>query len=96
MSLKRFSYLGLLIAALIVAACSPQAAPEPTAAPEPAATPEPTAKPLPPTATSAPAATTSAPIISVGEAPMGFTEDGAPYQGNPDAPVTLTEYSDYQ
>ena len=90
MSLKRFSYLGLLIAALMVAACSPQATAEPTA------TPKPTAEPLPPTATSAPAATTEGPAVSVGEAPMGFNEDGAPYRGDPDAPVTLTEYSDYQ
>ena len=90
MNLKRFSYLGLLIVVLIVAACSPQATPEPTA------TPKPTAEPLPPTATSAPTATTSAPTVSGGEVPMGFTEEGAPYHGNPDAPVTLTEYSDYQ
>jgi len=28
-------------------------------------------------------------------APVGFTEDGFPYIGNPDAPVTMYEYSDY-
>jgi protein-disulfide isomerase len=27
--------------------------------------------------------------------PVGFTADGHPFQGNPDAPVTLIEYSDY-
>jgi len=87
MNLKRFSYLGLLIAALIVAACSPQATPEPTATSAPA------------TDTPKPAATTEVLIPSIsgsGEVPMGFTEDGAPYRGNPDAPVTLLEYSDYQ
>lgn len=26
---------------------------------------------------------------------VGFTDDGYPYRGNPDAPVTLIEYSDY-
>ena len=87
MNQKRFSYLGLLIVALIVAACSPQAPPEPTATP------------LPPTDTPAPTATTEALIPSIsgsGEVSMGFTEEGAPYQGNPDAPVTLLEYSEFQ
>ena len=28
--------------------------------------------------------------------PTGFTEEGSPYRGNPDAPVTLTEYSEFQ
>jgi protein-disulfide isomerase len=50
-----------------------------------AVTPKPTAT-LPPTAT---------PTVSGGEVPMGFTEDGAPYRGNPDAPVTLVEYSEF-
>jgi hypothetical protein len=27
---------------------------------------------------------------------MGFTEEGAPYRGNPNAPVTLMEYSEFQ
>ena len=87
MNLRRFLCLGLLIAALIVAACSPQA------------TPEPTATPVPPTDTPAPAATTEVLIPSIsgsGEVPMGFTEDGAPYRGNPDAPVTLVEHTEFQ
>ena len=52
----------------------------------PGATPEPTATPtlLPPTDTPEP------------EVPMGFTEEGTPYRGNPDAPVTLVEYSEFQ
>jgi len=92
MNLKRFLYLGLLIAALIVAACGPKATPQPMA------TPRLTSTPLPPTDTPAPTATTEVliPAISGGEVPMGFTEEGAPYRGNPNAPVTLVEYSDYQ
>jgi hypothetical protein len=90
MNLKRFSYLGLLIVALMLAACSPQATPEPTA------TPQLTATPVPPTATAAPTATTSVPTVSEAEVPMGFTEDGLPYRGNPDAPVTLEEHSEFQ
>ena len=87
MNLKRFLYVGLLIAAMIVSACSPQA------------TPEPTATPLPPTDTPATPATTEVLIPSIsgsGEVPMGFTEDGAPYWGYPDAPVTLVEHSEFQ
>ena len=92
MNLKRFSYLWLLVVALIVSACSPQATPEPTA------TPRPTTKPSLPTDTPEPTATTAviAPSIIGAEVPMGFTEDGSPYRGNPEAPVTLLEYSDYQ
>ena len=83
MNLKHFLYLGLLIAVVIVSACSPQA------------TPEPTVTPPPPTDTPA---TTEViiPSISGGKVPTGFTEDGAPYIGHPDAPVTLVEHSEFQ
>lgn len=84
MNLKRFLYVGLLIAAMIVSACSPQATPEPTAAP------------LPPTDTPATTEVLIPSISTSGEVPMGFTEEGAPYRGNPDAPVTLLEYSEFQ
>ena len=49
------------------------------------------------TVTPQPTATTEVltPTISGGEVPMGFTEDGAPYRGNPDAAVTLVEYSEF-
>jgi len=74
MNPKRFLYLGLLIATLMVAACGPEATPELTATPTP----------LPPTDTPEPGMS------------MGFTEEGTPYRGNPDAPVTLMEYSEFQ
>ena len=90
MNPKRFLTLGLLITALIMAACGPKATPEPMA------TSEPTATPLPPTEPPAPTATTEEPAVSEGEVPMGFTEEGAPYRGNPNAPVTLVEHSEFQ
>jgi hypothetical protein len=68
MNPKRFLYLGLLVAALVVAACAPKATPTP----------------VPPTDTPEPGKS------------MGFTEEGAPYRGNPNAPVTLMEYSEFQ
>ncbi len=77
-------YVGLLIAALILAACGPKA------------TPEPTATPLEATDTPAPTATTEGPAVSEGEVPTGFTEEGAPYRGDPNAPVTLVEHSEFQ
>ena len=80
MNSKRFLYLGLLVAALIMAACGPNATPTP----------------LPPTDTLAPTATTEKPAAGEGEVPMGFTAEGAPYRGNPDAPVTLVEHSEFQ
>ncbi len=30
------------------------------------------------------------------QVPVGFTEEGMPYRGNPDAPVTLYEHSEFQ
>jgi len=87
MNPRRFLYLGLLIAALTGASCAHASAPEPTAKPTP----------LPPTDTPAPTATNvPTPATSEGEVPTGFTEDGLPYRGNPDAPVTLSEHSEFQ
>lgn len=86
MDSKHIVCLGLLIATLTMAACSPKATPKPAA----------TLK-LTPTDTPKPTAITEVftPTVSGGAVPMGFTEDGAPYRGNPDAPVTLVEYSEF-
>jgi protein-disulfide isomerase len=37
----------------------------------------------------------AAPAVTEDGFQVGFTEDGYPYRGNPDAPVQLIEYSDY-
>ena len=75
MRLRRFVYLGLLLA--VLAACSPK----------PTTQTAPTATLLPPTSTPKPA--------NQG-IQMGFTPEGWPYRGNPDAVVTLWEFSDFQ
>ncbi|MDH7487045.1 MAG: hypothetical protein QHJ81_12305 [Anaerolineae bacterium] len=86
MKTRYFLYLGLLIAVLMMTACGSKATPEPTATPTP----------LPPTDTPVPRATKAKPAAGGAEIPMGFTAEGLPYRGNPDAPVTLWEYSDFQ
>jgi hypothetical protein len=50
-----------------------------------------------PKGTPQPTATTEVltPSSSGGEVAVGFTEDGSPYRGNPDAAVTLIEYSEF-
>jgi len=97
MNPKRFFYAGLLVVALIVAACGPEATPEPPTDDTPAVTAI-TEVPTPvPSKTEGPVPTeTKGPAVSEGEVPMGFTEEGAPYRGNPNAPVTMVEYSEFQ
>jgi hypothetical protein len=52
---------------------------------------------LPPTDSPAPTATSvPTPATSEGEVPMGFTAEGSPYRGNPNAPITLAEHSEFQ
>ena len=34
--------------------------------------------------------------IDVNGVPIGFTENGNPYRGNPNAPVVIEEFSDFQ
>ena len=91
-------FLWLMAAGLLLNACgSPPATGQATLAP--------TGESVPPTVTAAPTASglpTSAPSpapIATGamaDIPVGFTAEGFPYRGNPDAPVTMVEFSDYQ
>jgi protein-disulfide isomerase len=86
MDSKRFVCMALLIAAVAIAACSPQATPKPAA----------TLTKPPPTAAAVPTATTEVATPSPSEqVTVGFTADGSPFRGNPDAPVTMIEYSEF-
>ena len=74
-------FVGLGLLLAVLAACSPQPAPQPTT------TRAPTATRLQPTWTPKP----------VDQKPqMGFTAEGWPYRGNPNAAVTLWEFSEFQ
>lgn len=83
MNARYLRCLGLLLVIWFAVGCSTPATPaalSPT--PKPTVTPQPTATPIPsPT--------------PAGAVPMGFTADGAPYRGNPNAPVTLIEYGEF-
>ncbi len=81
MHFKRLIWPGLLVALLALAACRP------------ASTPQPTASVTQPPATATAEAPTS--TVAAGEVPVGLTEDGAPYRGDPNASVTLLEFSEY-
>ena len=77
---------------------TPIPTPEPTNPPEPAAV---TEAPAEPTATveSAPAPespATPAPVVEVDWLSVeGKTDQGYAYRGNPDAPITITDFSDF-
>jgi len=77
--------LRLLVALAVFGACSPAPAPTPEGA-----TALPSAGPAP--------SETSIPTTpgEPGDVEMGFTSEGFPYVGNPSAPVTLVEHSEFQ
>ena len=90
----------LLIMAMVVGACGGKATPTATAVPTKAPTKAPK-----PTATQAAEHQETAggvpgkakpPTGKFEGIPVGFTVEGDPYLGQPDAPVTIIEYSDYQ
>ena len=86
----RFPVLWLigLLSLLLMAACAPiqlpSGAPEPAAEGEAVATEAPAAELLP------------IPGEIYNGLPVGFTPEGFPFRGDPNAPVTMVEYSDFQ
>jgi protein-disulfide isomerase len=97
----------LLVVSMLIAACgsiasAPPSSGAPTSAPAAA-----TAPPNPGALTSAPAAATAAPSLAATDAPVpaspgelaslerGRTPEGYHYLGNPNAPVTILEFSDF-
>ncbi|MBT8247502.1 MAG: DsbA family protein, partial [Acidimicrobiia bacterium] len=77
---------GLLALALFVSACGTSSTDTSTTSP---------ATTVPDDAVQATTTTTTAPEDTYDGLPVGFTEDGYPYLGDPDAPVSLVEFSDY-
>ena len=102
--------LSVMIVALLAASCGPGATSQPTGLPKllpPSSTPvsvaetraAPTAEQTatPTVVMAVPTRTPPAQIEGPeGVVPMGFTEDGLPYRGNPQAPVTMVEHSEFQ
>ncbi|MCE7983590.1 MAG: hypothetical protein DYG89_20650 [Caldilinea sp. CFX5] len=93
-----------LLLLLTLSACTFPLTPSATTVTE--STPEPATEPAPTVAESASTAITAtqetktanvpAPTDEYDGIPVGFTAEGYPYRGSPDAPITIYEYSDFQ
>ncbi len=102
LSFVRLAFLiSVMMALAWLAGCAgPIALSGATATPEPTATP--TAEPTPTTAAPTPEEPKQEmpkllpPTGEVDGVPVGFTEDGHAYRGNPDASVVMIEYSEFQ
>jgi protein-disulfide isomerase len=78
----KLSWLVVALMALLITACTAPALPVPA---------------LPDTDTGSTPTADSMPADDTYEGlPVGFTEEGYPYRGNPNAPITVYEYSDYE
>lgn len=88
-SARTLTILSLLALSLLIfgACASPFTGPESVVAP--AVTQAPAEEPAPPVDDAAPDQETYLGI------PVGFTEEGYPYRGSPDAPITVYEFSDF-
>jgi len=108
--MKKIAFLLALLAAFAVAGCS-KATPTATATPVATVAPTvaPTAIPSPTTVVAPTKAAGSGTqsgggdfalaakqVSGMADVPAGLTEGGDLYRGNPNAPVTITEYSDFQ
>ena len=97
---SKIGIVGLCFVALLAAGCTGiQTLPTPLATPV-AASPEAAASPTAPisAAAAASAQPPAQPPQGSGDyngIPVGFTPEGYPYRGSPDAPVTVQEFSDY-
>lgn len=89
---KTSTILVILLGALWLAACGSPA--EPAAAPPAVEEPPQAAEPAPTSAPVEEAAAVTAPF-DVYSLPAGVTEEGAFFIGNPDAPVTMSDYSNF-
>jgi protein-disulfide isomerase len=91
-----FGIVGLCFAILLTGGCAGMPALQTPLAPPSTANPEPAAGPTAPIP--ATPATVAQPPQGSGDyngIPVGFTPEGYPYRGSPDAPVTVQEFSDY-
>ena len=85
-----------LVALLVLAGCGPIQAPPGAGDAEPAATEAATAEAAEPADVAPPADPLPIPTETYNGIPVGFTPEGYPFRGDPNAPVTMIEYSDYQ
>ncbi len=84
--MKQFPVLWALLLSALLIACGGDSAPAPPAVEEAAAN--------PPTAAPVEAAPAAGPV-DLASLPAGVTADGAFYLGSPDAPVTVSDYSNF-
>lgn len=94
---SRVIWIALLVGLLSLAACTaPQIAP---VLPQPGTPVAEETNTPPAEATESPSEsenTASAETETFQDVPVGFTAEGYPFRGNPDAPITVYEYSDFQ